>query len=727
MDETKNLNILLKFALDSQAQARVKSGVSSIGDELDRARGKALEMQQALLQSSENAQRSFRDAAKIFASGTAITGGIFAVAERYVRNAKDANEITKEWTNQTGRLTQAQSRVGQVFAKEALPLLKTAADLASKAATFVEKNPEIIKAALNVGVAVASLGAVGMAVTKGIKLYADAKFVLVGLQQITAGKLMADAAKMQLAAAGAAKLGISGSGGLLAGAGGTAASGGAAAGSASGALLPIVTTVASLLLGSFLGTKLGNFGGKSIYGDQWQDKGFKESMKDVWETTRKIVLLASPLNLVSDAASKLGLISVETRAKIFDLEKRILGLGEASTKQSLGAKAGDPSGVLSGRITENEKEIVDSYVEMLIEEQRATEDYLRERNQIIRQANQQALQMGMSYSRSFRQSEERYNQQIADINEAYHASSVQAEQAYVDQRAQIVRDGEAAIQEIERNHQENLRRLTDEHNQRVADLVAGRDALGLVKEQRDFSKRKNELDREARMETDARRREIASRLADLARAHAQEKAQRLAAYKEQLKLAQQQHAEDQKQKAEAYREELRRMMQNKADTLRELDSQFKLELQRRREAFVSQVRDLDVGMQNEQKTKRAYYTAMLQDAEEFAKAYRDAMPSSGSGMNNSGFPIRDTGGYAERGVYGLAQDGRREFVLSGATTRAAEKAIGASLSQESIMRALNNKSQIVVYDHRRFDSRLTAEDRRAIQTDTMETLRGLIA
>ncbi|HPO87443.1 MAG TPA: hypothetical protein PLN86_16495 [Candidatus Hydrogenedentes bacterium] len=715
MDE-KTLNILLKFALDGQALSRVQSGVTSLESELDKARGKALATQQALLDMSDGAKKAGQSYAKIFAAGVGITGGIFAAAERYVKNAQVATELTKQWTQQTERLQATQNRIGAVLAREALPMLKQAADLAGKAANFVEKNPEIVRAALNIGAAVASIGAVGMAVTKGIKLYADAKFALIGLQQLTAGKLMADAAKTQLAAAAAGKYGVAG--GLI----GPATAGEAAAGggiAASSALLPIVTAVVSLLAGSYLGTKLGNFGGKSIYGDQWQDKGFKESMKDVFETTKKIAILASPLHILAGEAEKLGLISADTRAKIFELQKAILGLGDKA--ESVGAKAGNPN-FTNTQVTDSQKQLVDSYAQMLDDEKKATEDYYNQRNDIITQANREALAMGASHAKSMLQLDKRYDQQVTSITADYQKSAMQFEQNYASQRAQIVRDGGIAIQEIEARHQEALRKLTDEHNQRVADLVAGRDALGLVREQRDFEKKKSEMERDTNQEIAARRRDIALRLADLTRAHQQERAQRLADYKEQLAQAKQQHDEEAKQQAEAYTEQMRQQSQAKADALRELDKSYRTEQQRRREAFIAQVRDLDASLLGEQKTKRNYYAAMLKDVDAFLKSWRDKIPAGGSGN----VPIRDMGGYAERGVYGLAQDGRREFVLSGPTTRAAEEAIGTSLSQSSIMRALTGRNAITVYDHRRFDSRLTAEDRRAIQADTYETLRELI-
>ena len=704
----KTLQILLKFALDSQAVTRVKSGVSSIEKELDATRLKAIETQKALLDMKEGAQQAGKSFSKIFATGAGVVGGIFAIAQKYVSDAKNATATTKEWQTATERLANSQRRIGEVFAKEALPLMKTAADLAEKAATFAEKNPDLVKAALNVGMVTATLGAIGMAVTKGIQLYADAKMVLVGAQQLMAGKLMAEAAKEQLAAAAASKM----SGGQIAqnlrgafGMGGGAA-GGAAAATGVGT---VAATAVGLAIVQYVEASLAQ---------------------------KAVQPLAEALNLNTEQAQKI----VDTGAMIltaglYPLTKALVGITNQNEKSpdkknGIGGTV-DSSSVV--RITDTGRQIVDLYVRMLEEEQQATQQYYEDRNRIIAQANQQAMALGMSYARSVTQSNRQYQQTVSDITANYQQQSITSEQSYNAQRQQIIRDGGAAIREIEQRHQENLRKLTEEHNERVTDLVANRDALGLVKEMRDFNKRKSEMEREANQEIAARRRDLAIRLSDMAKAHAQERAQRLAEYKSQLLAAKKQHDEEQKQKADAYRAELRAQMKAKADSLRELDQSYKSEQQRRRAAFVSQVKDLDQSMQNEQKRKREYYTAMLRDAEAFLKAYRETMPSGskggfGGGSQGGGgqFPIRDQGGYAQRGVYALAQDGRREFVLSGATTKAAEAAIGGALSQSNIMRAMSGRGMVTVYDHRRFDSRLTAEDRRAIQTDTIETLKGLI-
>lgn len=720
MDE-KTLNILLRFTLDTQAQGRIRSGINTLETELDKVRAKSLAVQKSLIDMSESAQQAGRDYTKIFATGAGITGGIFAAAERYVRTAKVATSITEEWTSQTNKLQNSQSRIGATLAKEALPMLKQATELASRAATFVERNPEIVKAALNTGVAVATLGAVGMAVSKGVKLYADVKLIAVGAQQVLAGKLMSDAAKAQLAAAGVSKVG-----GLGLGAAATGTAAGTTATAASSVLLPIVTTVVALLAGSYLGTKLGNAGGKAIYGDQWKDQGFGEAMKGAWETTRKIALLASPLHLVAGEAQKLGIISGETRTKIFNLEKSILGLGESAAKKSVGVKGQLPAG-FGGNVSDDQRSIVDAYTDMLKEEKEATKQYASDRLSIITGANSNELQIIRNGARARSSIMQNYEKTILKITEDFQKSNAAAEQAYQQQRAQAIQAANIDIQRMEQDHKENMRKLLVEHNDRVNDLVGQRDALGLALENRSYNrKRKEEEDANAKAIA-RRRQDLAILLRDMAQNAAAERAARLAEYKQQMADAEEQKKEELKRLAEATRLESEANRKAKEQALRELDIQHKTEQTRRREAFVAYVRDLDAAMLGEQRRRQSYYKAMLADVEAFLAQYRKSLPGGSSGSGS--LPIRDSGGYASKGIYGLAQNGKTEYVLSGDTTRAAEKLIGGRLTQDGLLSALRSGARSVITwnDQRRFDSRLSGADRRVIQRDTLDTLAGVLS
>jgi hypothetical protein len=162
-------------------------------------------------------------------AGTAIAGGIFAAASNYVKNAKVATEVTDKWNAATASLSRSQDKVGATLAEVSLPLLQKAARLADQASDFVERNPEIVRAALNTGLVLASIGVVGTLVSKGIKLVADVRYLASIPAQITAARLQDAAANKQLAAAQlrAKDLGVK-----IPGAGGAAAGGAAGLGAA---------------------------------------------------------------------------------------------------------------------------------------------------------------------------------------------------------------------------------------------------------------------------------------------------------------------------------------------------------------------------------------------------------------------------------------------------------------------------------------------------------------
>lgn len=696
--QDKQVNVVLKFLLDGPAENRVKTGVSSIEKELERVQFRSLTIQQKMIEIGEGAEKAGRKYRAAFLTGTAIVGGIFAAAQRYVTNAKEATELTRAWTRETLSLQKSQSRIGEVLAREALPLLKQAGDIADKVAGFVEKHPEIVQAALKTGVMVAGLAAVGMAATKGIKLVADISYISASAQQLLAGKLMADAATKQIGAAGlggVAKLG----GGAVAG--GTLAASAALIGQAIG--LALVTYLAAE------GTRraVGAITGKET---SWGEIG-----------TAAKQIVATDLGGVLLILNRLGVVGEETTQKTWELIKRITGLGEA---------AEDTADQVDGAIdqlagSQYEEQIVKAYTDMLEQEKAATEKYNETVTKITQDAAKEMTQAAQSNQKAIAQIGQNYQKQIQSITANYQKNQLQSEQSYATSRAQIVRDGGTEIQRMEKDHQERLRKMAMEHNDRVEDLVNSRDALGLVREMRDYNRQRAEETRSTNEEIARRRADLRVRLNDMAQQFARERAQRLAEYQQSMKEAAANKAEQLKQQRAQYEEEMRQIRIHKADALRELADQLRADRERRRAAFLNQVRDLDANLLGEQNQKRKYYAAMLKDAEAFLAAYRSKLPTAST--SGGTIPKRDTGGYATKGVYGLAQDGRTEFVLSGPTTRAAEDVIGQSLTQQNLLAALKAVKQGINYnDNRRIDSRLSMSDRRAIKQDTLEVIQGVL-
>lgn len=160
--------------------------------------------------------------------GRSVTDSMRGWADQYVQVAGEADEISQMWLQTTKELETQQARLGGVAIKALVPLIDATAGVVDKAADLAEKYPEAMQIALVMGAAVVAAAALQSAVTRGIRMYADAKLLAIETQRFLSARLMRDAANKQLAAAtmmGAASkeralLGMGGAAGKLGGIGG---------------------------------------------------------------------------------------------------------------------------------------------------------------------------------------------------------------------------------------------------------------------------------------------------------------------------------------------------------------------------------------------------------------------------------------------------------------------------------------------------------------------------
>jgi hypothetical protein len=102
---------------------------------------------------------------------------------------------------------------------------------------------------------------------------------------------------------------------------------------------------------------------------------------------------------------------------------------------------------------------------------------------------------------------------------------------------------------------------------------------------------------------------------------------------------------------------------------------------------------------------------------------------SGGGSNEEdptrGGPQYAAGGYTRAGRATLHAG---EFVMTASTTAAAERAARSNqLSQDALVQLFSGGGKGMTYnDHRRFDTAVSAEDRRAIAEDTQAVLLSMI-
>jgi hypothetical protein len=694
-------------------------------------------------------------------AGTALVGGILAEANRYAKEAEGAGkatQATREWTRATEELAAARAKVDQVLLREALPLLQQAAKVANQAADFVEKNPEIVQAALKVGVIVAGLGAIGIAVSKGIRLYADVQALLLGTQELAAAKLQDIAADKQLIAAR-----------LRAGVSGVDVPGGAARTTGAGGKLGTVALyAATVAISAELGVALGNKIGEAITKGKTGLAG--PGGFGVGDAALGLVMSGqTPGFLALKGLNALGVVSDKTVGKfqetVTSLDRFLAGLLGANkilnVIQNLDAQKikgnieGGARGTVGGRDmlrlvgseaeTQRNDSIVKIFSDWKEDDARLIQEAADNRRKVIEQSERAIVEATRKYAQQRASINAQFNNARADIIQDFAADSQQAEIDYANERASIIRDAGEDIRQIEEDHQERIRKMTLDHNDTMASLTAERDALGLVKEQRRFDRELSEAERETNQEIAQRRRDTAIRLQELASEFAQERAQRQAKFQQDLVENEQRRQEELKQAAAAHTEEMNQLRQQKADRLREIQTGLIEEQRRRREFFLAEIRDLDSSLLGEKNLKVKYYNEMLRDADTWLAAYRAKLATAGGDTrtattpSNTGsypgyIPLQDAGGYMGRGLHRVAWNGIPEFAMSGRTTRAAEQIIGGRLTQDALLGALANGARgsgksvtVNLTDARRFDRMPATWEREQMNKEMIETLEGLLS
>jgi hypothetical protein len=299
--------------------------------------------------------------------------------------------------------------------------------------------------------------------------------------------------------------------------------------------------------------------------------------------------------------------------------------------------------------------------------------------------------------------------------------SVESQKKYEAERANIIRDGGIEIQRIEKNRLEELRKLEMDHNDRVGELAANRDALGLVLEQRAFDRAKAEIDNKTNDEIAQRRQDMAIRLQDLAANFAAERAQKQAQFQQDLADNQARRLADLKEQQALREEEMKRradeIKQIRADEntkLQDLARAHLAEITQIRAAFTARRQDLGIFLNNEQLMIRKNQESTLADLKTYLASQRALQA-------NVARPGMAAGGY----TYGeVIQTHGIEFVTNPATTRALERMIGGRLNQQNLIAAVSGGGQnITLNDSRRFDGTYTKAMRREVRDSTLETLR----
>jgi hypothetical protein len=687
------------------------------------------------------------------AAGAVFLGGL-AWASKYVASVKESTATVQEWRLGLDSLKTSQDRVGAVLADALLPLLEKAASLAGKVVTFVEANPQVIRAALNTAGAVLALSAIGIAATKGFKIYADIGYTLATAKQVAASAAMEAAAAQQVIAgqemvvaanimatgvpaAGAAGAGLAGAAGTVGGTGalavGTAAIAQGYRLNSAGQLINSATgRYASVSQGmeANVGTEgLGGLGGGGFLGFlKSLPLYFFGAMKDTFteiEMAQKEANAQALLDTtgVGDSWEKQGGWP-GFWDKLMGITKPYAGAIDVTTGQRVttyggvaapGTAGGAPAGPTPGSA---------AYVDLFMKQQLPMfEEYEKQKTSVTDSYNKQRLSLDTTYERQRTDTVANYNKQRASLEADYSKSTsremrdftLSESQAWEDYYSR--RSGEAATfgeesLRAEQDHQREMRKLLEDHNDKVEGFAATRDALGYAREMRDYERKRRDAEEEYATNQGRRNKDYARAMYDMELQFRKERARTIAAYRQRSADQAQDHKEQMDQMAVENAETLSRLESDYLDQKTELEKTYNDALTTLSKALRDRINDLDVSILGD------YVYVHNKIAEETIRfrtwlaGMAASLAAGYGGSGGGGNKLKAAGGYAGFGSYTLGEEGR-EFVLSNMSTRLAERVVGGQLSQHRLISAMLNMGGGGGYvDNRKMEfNGMTAADR----------------
>jgi len=609
---------------------------------------------------------------------------------------------TTEWAESMRSIQGSTIRIGGAMENTMLPSLREMAKIANQAAKFLEDNPWAASLLAKVGIA----GIAGGAALRGIGEIVTLLSILKvsGLLGAIGGGAVAAGGKVALGTAATAAVGgAEGAAGL-----GVGAAEGAAVGGLS--ITPAGIAIAFLAAAPAIGLVIGNVVNKAI--------GQKPAgVRDVAISGIEFILLAEleftrTVKAIGELLGTLGkpLVFLSKRFTEFvvvsdKLYKTILGLPGGL----FGGGGAVPPTQVKG--SANEIEIVQDFMAYKKQEKLAEQQTEEQRLGIIQKFGEAMVAAEQTRDKRIDEIHKSFAEQQTQQLMTEEKQDNQAEQTYYRERANIIRDGDIEIQRIEEDLQETLLKLKREHNDKMADLEGERDAFGIVKEQRDYRRQREDDIRGANIEIGRRRQDLAIRLSDLAANFKAEQQQREQQHAEQLAIQATQEAEQVKQAQDTYNEQKLQAIKQRNDALKALADGAKKEAELRRQALIDQINLLNDAITGETAIRRQGYANALADAENFFAQLRQVASGNqvGAGMSK---PSSASGGYVYAGLWNLHNG---EYVMNSSVTALAERAAGGQLSSSSLANALvGGRGNITVNNHITFSGEVTAMSKRIV-------------
>lgn len=612
-------------------------------------------------------QQAGRTTKQVSALGLAMTGfglqmagmqlkalgqPIFSSISGFTDFAGQTDPASARWLAAMDRIEQSGLRIGRVFTGELAPALEQIADLAERAAKYIEQHPEL---------------------AKGAAALAGGAFALGTVAQIAGGALTVSAAALQVAQA----VGVGG-------AAGSAAAG--AAGGAAAAALTLPAAAGTVALG---GSLAAGYGAAELL----------DRMPPAISAVGKAVLFA--LGPLSGLASIGADLHRDIPLAVQFLERLGINIGD------LGSKAQSATAPVENLLSQ---QAVAAFVSFRQQERQAEEEFNRQRADIVDEYGKRRTQLEETYEKrrteivqdfaeqqaqALEDFQRQQNRSLRDFNQ----SEQRSEEDYYANRSEKIKSFGEEAQEAEEAHQKRIKEIRERSQEAIDDALASRNALALVRALRDQEKARSDEEERYQEERQKKSEQLAATLADMEADFKKQRERRLADFEQRTKDAEedfartrererQQQEERLKELDTAHQAEMEQLKVEERDRLQELSDQYTREQNKRKESFAQQLADLDAFHGTLQAKWAAYYQQAADQLQSFID--NNNLSPSGTPTNATG---RATGGYAGYGTYQLGERGT-EFVMNANTTADAERIMGGALTQGGLLSGLSQSQTI---------------------------------
>lgn len=467
--DTELLRARIRLELDKMGVSDAKAGLGVIYQSLTNSR-KAADMMVDAIDSINEATQFAADTAESFLQPWKDASAMF------VQTMGFADQTSAHWIKTQQRIMQSQLALGRAATRALQPWQDRLASILNMVTDFVEKNPELVQSAINIGAVVAaSATAVNAATRVAATVRQTFSYIqqLRQLQGIGAGFGAAGILAVGLPAAGIAGM-----------AGGKAISGGLA--SIGAVSQQYNAQVQAQTAGSVIKSFLQVLASAGLL--------IKQSMNNFAVDLAKLGATIS--KVIADIQESLGIISPEAAQQQRDAaDKAVTDIANYLNKQlQEQAKFNDQAiskvgefvdsalgqlnagGAGAGPAAGFSQDVLDNFAQFMQQLQQQEQQFLAEQQRAITAFNRQMAEAEADFRESQAQAESEYQRSVSEAQKSYQEEQAQS-------RKDFYRGEQKATQDFLLAQE----RARQDHEYRLQDAAARLDALAVIQEQRQFA------------------------------------------------------------------------------------------------------------------------------------------------------------------------------------------------------------------------------------------------